>query len=168
MQFPIFFIFLSPIVRRKPAVQSSRGHPVYSHIDEVIAAFVPVRVFRRSLYPRWFSSRLRVLIRNKMRTHKAYKTSNSLSDYLLFSDLRSQCKLLTKSDYRAYVETVENSVQYNIRNFWSFVNAKRGDHSLPSSTHYEGSTASSYVAIADLFATYFGSVYNRLLGGQRP
>ena len=132
---------------------------LYSHIDEVIAAYVPVRVYRRSFYPRWFSPRLRSLISYKKRAHKAFKTSNSLADYLVFSDLRSQCKSLTKCDYRAYVGTVENSMQYNIRNFWSFVNAKRGDHGLPSSMHYEGSTASSFIAIADLFAAYFGSVY---------
>ena len=41
---------------------------LYSHIDQVIAAFVSVKVYRRSLYPRWFSPRLRVLIKNKKKS----------------------------------------------------------------------------------------------------
>ena len=82
----------------------------------------------------------------------------------MFSDLRSQCKALTKSDYRAYVNDVENSIRYNVRSFWSFVKAKRGVCGLPSSMHFEGATASSESAVADLFATYFGSVYTPSVG----
>ena len=126
---------------------------LYSHLNDVIEAFVPVRTFRPSLYPRWFSSRLKSLIRDKKRAHIMYKTSNSRSDYLLFSSIRSQCKLLTKSDYRAYVETTEISLQDNVRCFWSFVNAKRGNQGFPASMCNDNSTASSSLAIADLFAT---------------
>ena len=132
---------------------------LYSHLNDVIEAFVPVRTFRPSLYPRWFSPRLKSLIRDKKRAHMMYKTSNSRSDYLLFSSIRSQCKLLIKSDYRAYVETTEISLQDHVRCFWSFVNAKRGNQGFPASMCNDSSTASSSLAIADLFATYFGSVY---------
>ena len=137
---------------------------LYSHLYDAIDAFVPVKTYRRSLYPRWFSPRLRSLIRDKKRAHKDYKTSNSLSDYLLFSGFRSQCKLLSKAEYRAYVDTTENSIQNNVRGFWSFVNAKRGDQGLPTTMHCGSWVASSGLAVADLFGTYFGSVYTSPCG----
>lgn len=107
---------------------------------------------------------MRYLIRDKKRAHKVYKTSNLLSDYLTFSSLRSQCKLLTKDDYRAYVATVENSVRYDVKNFWNFVNAKRGNNGLPSTMHHGTYSASSPTSIANLFATYFDSVYASPMG----
>ena len=90
---------------------------------------------------------------------REFKVSNSLCDYWNFSSLRSQCKHLTKVDYRTYVTRVENSVQSNVRSFWNFVNSKRGSQGLPSNMHLDASSASSHPAVANLFASYFGSVY---------
>ena len=141
---------------------------LYSHFNDVIVSFVPIRVYKQSHFPRWFSARLKSLIRNKKKARKDFKASNSHSDYLLFCDLRSQCKALTKSDYRAYVDDVENSVRYNPRSFWSFVKAKRGICGLPSSMHRDRTTASSDSAIVDLFATFLARSTHLLLGRHRP
>ena len=92
---------------------------------------------------------------------------NSRGDYLNFSNLRAQYKFLTKKDYSAYVDTVECNVRNNVKSFWNFVNAKRGNHGLPSNMQYGSSSASSHSAIANLFATYFGSVYTSPTG-QSP
>ncbi|XP_076672265.1 uncharacterized protein LOC143371199 [Andrena cerasifolii] len=132
---------------------------LYAHLNAVIEAYIPQRTIRRALFPRWMSSRLKYLSRQKKKAPKEFKVSNSRCDYWNFSSLRSQCKFLMKKDYRAYVERVENSVQRDVKSFWSFVNAKRGTRGLPSNMHHGTSSASSHPAVANLFATYFGSVY---------
>ena len=137
---------------------------LYLHLNAVIDAFIPVKTIKRSSYPRWFSARLKRLIYEKKRAHKAYKTSNSLTDYWNFSNLRSRCTLLTKMDYREYVDTVECSVQNNVKSFWNFVNAKRGNQGLPANMYYGSSSATSHSAVANLFATYFGSAYTSSSG----
>lgn len=100
---------------------------LYAHLHAAIDAFIPVKFLKSSSYPRWFSSRLKKLIYDKKIAHKAYKTSNSRDDYLNFSNLRAQCKFLTKKDYSAYVDSVECKVRNNVKSFWNFVNAKRGN-----------------------------------------
>ena len=132
---------------------------LYFHLNMAIDAFIPLRVIRRSPFPRWMSSRLKYLIRRKKIAHKEFKVSNSLCDYWHFSSLRSPCKHLMKVDYRTYVTRVENSVQSNVKSFWNFVNSKRGSQGLPSNMHLDASSASSHPAVANLFASYFGSVY---------
>ena len=61
---------------------------------------------------------------------------------------------------RSYFDSVEHSVLDNVSNFWKYVNTKRGGHNIPGTVHLDQTSASSHVAAADLFAQFFGSVYN--------
>ena len=120
---------------------------------------MPVRSVSRSTYPKWFSPRLRYLIRAKKRAHKAYKQSGAYSDYLTFSSLRAQCKVNMDRDHRVYIDGVESSVLEDVSSFWMFVNTKRGCQGIPCNMELEQTSAATPSAVADLFAVFFGSVY---------
>ena len=132
---------------------------LYYHINCAINAFIPVRTVVHSTFPYWFSPRLRVLIGQKKRAHKAFKRSSAHSDYLNFSHLRSQCKSVLLRDHRSYIDDVESAVIDNVSSFWKFVNTKRGGHTIPGQVHLDQLSASTQGSAADLFAKFFGSVY---------
>ena len=96
---------------------------LYGHLYTAIDLFVPKVVSKvGNNFPRWFSPSLIKLVRDKKRAHVAYKKSNLYSDYLLFTNLRSHCKELTRQCYHNYVQNTESSMQSNIKHFWRFVN----------------------------------------------
>ena len=132
---------------------------LYGHINWAVSAFIPVRTVVRSMFPHWFSPRLKALIRQKKKAHKAYKRSSAYSDYLNFSHLRSQCKSVLLRDHRSYIDDVESAVIDNVPSFWKFVNTKRGGHAIPGEVHLDQLSASTQGSAADLFANFFGSVY---------
>lgn len=57
------------------------------------------------------------------------------------------------------MDRVESSVSGNVNSFWSLVNSKRRSPGIPSNVYLHQSTASSYSTGAELFASFFGSVY---------
>jgi len=63
--------------------------------------------------------------------HLVYKQFNNISDYITISYLRANCKRLSKSDYKNYI----NNVQYlfykkNPKYFWSFITIFTNNNAL--------------------------------------
>lgn len=115
-----------------------------------------------SLFPKWFSPKLIKLIKRKKLAHRRYKRNDSFEDYLLFSFSRSECKVLSKESYNEFIRNTEETISNNndVKPFWSYVNSRRKAFSLPNEMHYNDSKASDWQAIADIFASYFDSLYS--------
>lgn len=140
---------------------------LYAHLKKVIELYVPVsNVSKKCTYPSWVSSDLKMLIRDKKIAHGAWKASGLRHDYLAFSNLRAKCKQMSNLDYLRHITSVESNISRNVKSFWSFVNSRRSNEAFPSYLNLDGVSADNSGSIADLFATYFQSVY-RDTSGER-
>ncbi|CAB0006769.1 unnamed protein product, partial [Nesidiocoris tenuis] len=132
----------------------------YEIVHHAIGLYVPrTRPFSNN-YPKWFSPELIHLVTQKRQAHARYKQSSDPLDYSCFSDLRSRCCALSRSLYRSYVDNVQCSMLTDVKAFWNFVNYSNGHNSFPSLMTFEGRSSRTMDGIAELFATYFSSVYD--------
>ncbi|XP_026826500.1 uncharacterized protein LOC113562189 [Ooceraea biroi] len=141
------------------SVESAVGL-LYSHLDYAASSYVPVCTIRPSAYPRWFTRESIALVKSKRRAHYTFKRTNLFSDYLVFSNARSQCKALSGVVWRDYVGRTENSIPNNINNFWNFINTITNKGSSPPYVYRDGVHTSDEIATANHFADFFESVYN--------
>lgn len=133
----------------------------YSLLFFTINSFIPKKKHFNPKYPNWFSNELKNLITQKRKFHKYFKISNSSSDYLHFSSLRSQCKIQSKLDYKQYLCNVQHSLSSEPKKFWSFVRNLRSPSGLPHSITFNHKTADYGLGIVNLFNRYFASVYKK-------
>jgi len=85
--------------------------------------FVPVkRRLNRKLYPIWFSSNIKQMLKTKYFNHKNWKRTKSDGDYVIFCSLRKKIKADIKKAYKAYMGNIERNIINDPKHFWSFVN----------------------------------------------
>lgn len=131
----------------------------YNILSSVIDLFVPLKKYKTSNFPRWFSAELRRLTIEKKNVHIIYKKYGRDKDYYKFSQLRSQCKALSKTCYQTYLYNMENSINSNPRAFWTYINDHKKTYSLPNILRYNGETSNTGLEAANLFADFFSTVY---------
>lgn len=94
--------------------------------------------------------------------HKAWvkwKKTKNISDYELFSLFRHRYKLESKKCFVDYIESVENGIRTNIKNFWSFISSRKCNPGIPSTVRYKNDTTSDPKEICNYFSAFFESVY---------
>ncbi|KAJ8949761.1 hypothetical protein NQ317_017998 [Molorchus minor] len=131
----------------------------YDYVYIGIAMFVPLKKFKTSNYPKWFTAELRHLVTDKKIAHRHYVTTKNDHDYLIFSQLRSRCKYLSKICYNNYTNTIDQSLLNNPKGFWKYLNDKRSTFNLPSEMFLDDCSTSNAEEIVDLFAKFFSTVY---------
>ena len=134
---------------------------LYDYLNHAIELFVPKYKPYNIKFPKWFTSQIVNLIRRKKQAHYVYKRINLYVDYLLFSKLRAECKVLSRKCYIQYIRNTESFMlnSNDIKSFWSFINNQRKPHKLPNVMHLDNASATDTLSIANLFASFFGSVY---------
>lgn len=132
---------------------------LYDIIYSGINAFIPIKRYKTSTFPKWFNSELRKLIIEKKKAHKIYKDSLIDEDYEIFSHLRAQCKNLTNRCYREYLTKTENNIHRDPRQFWKFINDQNKVHSVPNTMSFRDKLSLSGEDSVNLFAEFFSSVY---------
>nr|CAH7734274.1 unnamed protein product [Callosobruchus chinensis] len=130
----------------------------YKHLYYVIDMFVPLKRYKTSIYPCWFSFELKNTITCKKIAHKIFKLSGSLLDYEYFVQLRDKCARLKDVCYDRYIKKLEADISVNSKTFWKHVNAKKKCYTLPTEMSYVNESSSDIQGITDLFARYFASV----------
>lgn len=58
------------------------------------------------------------------------------------------------------MSNIESSFKNNPRNFWKFVNKSNHSNNIPKELSYNGVTSSNEQETAELFSSYFSSVYS--------
>ncbi|VEN50967.1 unnamed protein product [Callosobruchus maculatus] len=132
----------------------------YEIITFGIAYFIPLKRYKTSSFPKWFSQDLRTLTIAKRHAHYMYINNKSDENYNIFSQLRSECKQLSELCFNQYIRGIDLDLQNNPSLFWKYVNGKRSNHSLPGSLFYKDQSASNGRDIANLFKQYFQTVYS--------
>jgi len=82
-----------------------------------------------------------------------------LLDYKNFSLLRDKFKFISKQGYRNFVYRTEFSPSRNPRYIWSLIRKNRSSPSIPTSVTLYGIQITSHSDTANLFATYFSSLF---------
>lgn len=131
----------------------------YKHLFAAIDMFVPIKTISSFNYPHWFTPELKKPVIAKKVAHYNYKQSKNKNDYLIFSNLRLQCKLLSKACYNNYLHNAENSIINNVKFFWKHINSLRKNSQYPNEMYFEDECSSIDVDICNLFAKFFESVY---------
>lgn len=135
----------------------------YTIVNKIINDLVPSKSISNSnnKYPVWFSYSLIRLIKKKNKIHKKWKIYKRLTDYEVFSSLRSQVKTLEVSCYNLFISRAENNIKLNSKLFWSFIKSKTDRHhtGLPDTLHLDGRLAHDGHDMANLFNEFFQSVF---------
>ena len=136
----------------------------YNIIYTTFCDFIPTYRHIDNDYPPWFTNDIRNTIQNdilkKKLAHKKYKRTGLEEDYLAFSSLRSLCKYKIAAAHSRYNTKTENNILHDPKSFWKFVNSYNSDTNIPSKVTLGNTTSTSLSETADLFASFFGSVYN--------
>lgn len=133
----------------------------YEIINHFIELFVPKSKIFNNQCPSWFNADLRKLVKLKKLAHKKFKISALQSDYLEFSKLRKECKIMSMRCSSNFILKLENKILSDIKPFWKYIKQlKSYKSSIPENMSYNNITASSYEESAQLFAQYFSSVYD--------
>ena len=132
----------------------------YEILYHIFDVFVPKKKNASSKFPKWFSQDLKSLTIQKKIAHKKYKVSKLPLDYQNFSNLRTQCNILSKQCFQNYITYTEASLQQNPKTFWSYTNSLYNSSKQPSNYTLNNKSASMGSQAAELFAEYFGSVYS--------
>ncbi|KAL4092234.1 hypothetical protein QTP88_026768 [Uroleucon formosanum] len=131
----------------------------------LIEQYVPIYIFRRSIFPIWAIPKLKKLIIDKKTAHKNLKQFGTMHYRHKFALLRAQVKLESRLAYESYLSKINTSLQNDPHIFWSFINNRRNTLVILSVMHY-GDIIASDVDIASLFALLFKS--NAEKNGIKP
>lgn len=132
----------------------------YSVLNEIITELVPIKNYKSSSYPKWFSPELITNIINKKKFHKKWLQFNIIDDYIEFKKLRAMCIRMSRRDRQKYISEVENNSSRNIKHFWSYVNNLSKSNHFPDEMFLYDSKETTTKGICNLFAKNFDSVYS--------
>lgn len=129
-------------------------------IKEILDDHCPLRERKVHNYPQWISQNTIKALSTKMIYHKRWKRHKRLSDHEIFQRMRRETAEHLTEDYKKHMKKTETNVKSNIKEFWSFINSRKKNGSgLPEVMKLEEKIASTNSESAELFAEYFGSVY---------
>jgi hypothetical protein len=144
----------------KPLDINSAVNAFYDALHKVVIDFVSKCKYSFSSFPPWFTKELKKLVILKKQAHARFKSSSSVYDYKKFSFLRAKFKYLSKKSFRTYSSNVESSFIGNPMTFWKFVKKYISNSNVPSSLKFNEHIASCDRDSAELFSTYFSSMYS--------
>jgi hypothetical protein len=128
---------------------------IYSCFDQ----YVPKRAVSDSVgrYPRWYTKDIIRDIKRKERCARKRRVSAYHDEE--FRRLRSALKLKISHAYQAYLNSVQSSIEGDMRNFWSYINNNRKGKRLENFMRWNDEFVSGS-EIPEAFADYFSSVFN--------
>lgn len=131
----------------------------YEKIYCVIKNHIPQSKPKKSHFPVWFSKSLIHIQKNKKKAWIKWKVYGNLSDYRTFSLYRERFKSERKHCFYTYKERVENSIQKNIKYFWTYIKNRKAKTGIPLDIYYKNSRSTNPELICNLFSSFFSSVF---------
>lgn len=134
----------------------------YEILFDIINSFCHKTCLHTPKHPIWFSKNLKQLIfSKKISSHKIYKQTPNELNYNRFSNLRAQCKTLSKTDYASFLYRTQNSIANNPKSFWNYIKSKRLNSSIPMEISYDNQNFIGGDKVINCFASYFSSTYHK-------
>lgn len=131
----------------------------YNKIDDIIKQHTPLTASRISGFPVWFSKSLISTFRKKQKAWVKWKKFNNISDYEKFSQYRALFKDMCKKCFSKYIQSVEDSIRTNIKDFWVYISNRKDKPGIPAKVQYKDNVSNDPQLICNLFSSFFSSVY---------
>jgi len=127
---------------------------------DVTDLHVPKFKVKRKQDPPWFDREVRHSIKCKNTAWRRAKRINNEAEWANFRRTRNQTKSLLRTKYDSYIEALAETCKTNAKRFWSFFRLKTKSRIIPKELTGGGTNCIEPKAKADLFNTYFCSVFN--------
>lgn len=118
---------------------------------------VPIR--RPAVSPAWSTALLRKLKRKRNASQRRLRRYRSLANKRSFHLACNEYRNLNSSLYKSYVLRVQTNLRRNPKSFWSYVNSKRKNSTMPASVFFNDVESSIGGEKCELFAAHFSSVF---------
>lgn len=133
----------------------------YSMLHEGFSRHVPSFTARNSSHPPWHTPELSRLKNRKTKLHKKYIKESTSANYNELCAARSEYASSQSFHYNLYMTDIQDGMITNPKRFWNYVNLKRKTNGYPCSMMLNGECASGDLEIAELFAEFFSSNFQR-------
>jgi hypothetical protein len=129
--------------------------------------FIPTRTIKDKKCPPWIDAEVRHFIRKKYEALRKFRKDRSDIRKQNLRELSQKVKYLIRAKHREYLKKIEGSFKDNPKLFWSYHKAILHHHGKSTSkiTH-NGKTATTPAGKAELFNSYFSSVFRHLSSQQ--
>ncbi|KAL4148812.1 hypothetical protein QTP88_002963 [Uroleucon formosanum] len=94
------------------------------------------------------------------KAHAKFKSTFNPDNYRHFSLLRARYNNVSKKLYHEFVDRTDISINANPSNFWKFIKKQRYNSDIPKTLTLNGASSTNEQDSADMFASYFKSVYS--------
>lgn len=85
---------------------------------------------------------------------------SSWGNKVTLSYLETEFTQLELTSYRNYLIGIQDNLQSNPKNFWSYVNERKKKGAIPTEVSYHGEKSTSSETAANLFARFFETVHS--------
>ena len=134
----------------------------------VVKTYIPTKRIKGRNFPPWMNGNIMYEIRKKEAVRKKLKSSPSDSLNNRFKQLRANVKKLIRESRSKFFSSLNTTFQTNPKRFWSIFKLKNKQSSVPNVISMKNGTesksnlhkVSTLTAIANLFNTYFTSMFN--------
>ena len=131
----------------------------YEKIMKIIEEEVPKTLIIKDDFPKYFSKKLKRLIKIKKIYHKKYKDNRKSSYYYnKFKKHRKYCKFVYDQEYNAYLNNIEDNLKKDQKPYWYYVNDLKKNE-LPSEMFFKDCGLKDNNEIINAFADYFQSTF---------
>ena len=124
-----------------------------------VSEFIPIKTVKDTNSPPWMDSDARHYLRKKYTALRKYRRRRTATNKLKLRTLSQEVKYVIRSKHRDYLKKIESSFKDNPKLFWSYHKAVLHSCGKPSVISYNGATATSSADKAELFNSYFSSVF---------
>jgi hypothetical protein len=131
----------------------------YHFLFEIVDRNVPTCKPSGKNYPPWFNAHIIATLREKHKAWKKYKESGSQLHLANFKLLRTTSKKDISKAHSQFVLNVQNNIKSKPKDFWSYINLKKGGTRIPDRMYSENTLLDDPQNIVDAFASYFKSTF---------
>ncbi|XP_065072756.1 uncharacterized protein LOC135697096 [Ochlerotatus camptorhynchus] len=96
-----------------------------------------------------------------------YFLTKTGSDKARLRELELEYKVILSATHENYLLSIQSTVKENPSRFWDFIKKRKAGNGIPGSVNFDGTTSRSSSEAANLFATFFESVFSKASPVQR-
>lgn len=131
----------------------------YDKLFEGFDLFVPLTKTTTNTHKPWYDDALINLKNRKDKAYKRMRCTNTDVDKIEFIKIKNEFNSYYDLRFNAYITEVQNKIKDDPKYFWKFFSDKRETKGYPSTMQFDNSTSSKPKEIANLFASFFQSIY---------
>lgn len=134
----------------------------YEELRKIIELYVPKKVVKnQTKYPVWYSRQLIRRLKEKNKYRLLSKKYGNPLDEIEFKLLRDRCRDIIDTDYKRYIENIENNIKINPKFFYSYQkNLRNQKCDYPALMTMDNCNYNDGKSICDQFAKHFSSIYS--------